>query len=147
MNKFHIDKDKIFNLFLVIEQSFWVVASLLTIGGAFGLLVKGSLIIINDMALIKEVLRNEYFYAVICFELTQMARIRLMRESHRMVLYHFVFMATLTFGREIFLIHNLNIWIAVGFTLMIGTYIVFYAWSHEQALWKKTIKDDHKIEY
>ncbi len=144
----HMDKDKIFGLFLIIEQTFWIVASVLTIAGAFGMLIRGGIIIVNDMTLIKEVLRTEFFYAVICFELTQMARIRLMRESHRMVLYHFVFMATLTFGREIFLIHNLNIWIAIGFTLMVGIYIVFYAWSHEQTLWHKTNKvEDNKIGY
>lgn len=144
-----MDKDKIFGLFLLIEQTFWVVASLLTIAGAFGMLIKGGVIISNDMSQIKEVLRTEFFYAVICFELTQMARIRLMRESHRMVLYHFVFMATLTFGREIFLIHNLDIWIAVGFALMVGSYIVFYAWSHDQALWQQKPKEDdtHQIEH
>ncbi len=132
---------KIFRVFLFIEQSFWILASLLTIAGAFGMLIKGGIIIYNDFDLIKEVLKTEFFYAIICFELTQIARIRLMRESHRMILYHFVFMATLTFGREIFLIHNLNIWMAIGFALMIGIYIVFYSWSHERPLWRKDTKD------
>jgi len=104
------------------------------------MLLKGMMHLYQDFSGLKQVLTRELFYAIICFELMQMARIRLMRESHRMVLYHFVFMATLTFGREIFLIHNLDIWITSGFALMIFVYIVFYGWSHDRPLWS-TVAD------
>lgn len=137
-----MDKNLIFRVFLIIEQFFWVVSGILTMVGAFGMLFKGGYLIYQEFASLKHVLTTELFYAIICFELTQMARIRLMRESHRMVLYHFVFMATLTFGREIFLIHNLNIWIASGFSMMIAIYIVFYAWSHDRPLWKSDGKPE-----
>ncbi|SFP72275.1 hypothetical protein SAMN05216419_101535 [Nitrosomonas cryotolerans] len=136
-----MEKSKVFRVFLIIEQAFWIFASLITIVGAFSMLVKGGMLIYTDFSLLKGVLKTEFFYAIICFELTQMARIRLMRESHRMVLYHFVFMATLTFGREIFLIHNLDIWIALGFALMVVSYMIFYAWSHNRPLWKKDAEE------
>lgn len=121
--------------FTVIEKSFWVIAAIVTIIGAFGMLLKGGHHIYEDFASLKDILKYELFYAIICFELFQMARIRIMGESHAMVLYHFVFMAALTLGREIFLIHNLDIFVIIGFSVMIGVYIVFYAWSHHRPLW------------
>lgn len=130
-----MNKSDIFRSFLLLEKSFWAVSGLLTMVGAFGMLFKGFWHIYEDFSALNEVLTKELFYAIICFELTQMARIRLMGDSHRMVMYHFVFMATLTFGREIFLIHNLDIWIATGFVLMVVIYIVFYGWSHDRPLW------------
>lgn len=133
--------NKVLDIFIRIEQVFWVISALLTMAGAFGMLFKGIWHVYTEFAALKSVLTTELFYAIICFELTQMARIRLMRESHRMVLYHFVFMATLTFGREIFLVHNLDLWIAVGFVLMILIYIVYYAWSHNRPLWKTDAKE------
>ena len=130
-----MDQKQFFRLFLIIERSFWAVVALLTIAGAFGMMLKGIVAIYQEFDTLKSVLSNELFYAIICFELMQMARIRLMGDSHRMVLYHFVFMAALTFGREIFLIHNLDIWIATGFVMMIVIYIPFYGWSHDRPLW------------
>jgi magnesium-transporting ATPase (P-type) len=134
-------KSQIFRTYRIVEKIFWVISALLTMAGAFGMLLKGVWFIYQDFSSLKQVLSTEVFYAIICFELTQMARIRLMEESHRMVLYHFVFMATLTFGREIFLVHNLDFWIAIGFTLMVAIYIVYYGWSHNRPFWK-TDKDD-----
>ena len=130
-----MDKSQVFRLFLLIERSFWLVVGLLTMAGAFGMVFKGIVAVYQEFNTLKGVLTNELFYAIICFELMQMARIRLMGDSHRMVLYHFVFMAALTFGREIFLIHNLDIWIAAGFAMMILIYIPFYGWSHDRPLW------------
>jgi len=142
-----VQKTQIYSVFRIIEKFFWVVSALLTMAGAFGMLFKGVWLVYQDFGALKQVLSTEVFYAIICFELTQMARIRLMEESHRMVLYHFVFMATLTFGREIFLLHNLEFWIAIGFTLMIAIYIVFYGWSHNRPFWKiderEKENDDH----
>ncbi len=140
-----VNKERIFSIFQVVEQLFWVVSALLTMAGAFGMLIKGIYLVYEEFSQLKGVLTTELFYAIICFELTQMARIRLMKESHRMVLYHFVFMATLTFGREIFLVHNMSIWVALGFALMIATYLVFYGWSHDRPFWKTdgAIEDTH----
>lgn len=118
-------------LFDIIEKLFWILAAILTIGGAFGMLAKGAIYVINDFGQLKATLTTEFFYAIICFELFQMARIRIERRSHKMVLYHFILMATLTFGREIFLIHNLDFWIVTGFALMISVYILFYIWRDQ----------------
>ncbi len=118
-------------LFDLIERFFWICAGLLAIVGAFGMLAKGMFYLVEDFGKLKAVLTKEFFYAVICFELFQMARIRIERRSHKMVLYHFIFMATLTFGREIFLIHNLSFWIVAGFATMVAVYVFFYRWREK----------------
>jgi hypothetical protein len=118
-------------LFLLIEKIFWIIAGVLTIIGSFGMLAKGGLSVYEDFSSLKSVLASEFFYAIICFELFQMAKIRIEGRSHKMVLYHFIFMVTLTLGREIFLIHNLSIWIVIGFSLMVLTYVLFYHWRDQ----------------
>jgi hypothetical protein len=117
--------------FFWIERLFWIFSAALTLIGAFGMLVKGSMQVYADFASLKGVLASELFYAIICFELFQMAKIRIEGRSHKMVLYHFIFMATLTLGREIFLIHNLDIWIIAGFSIMVLTYVLFYHWRDQ----------------
>jgi len=118
-------------LFLFIDKLFWITSALITSTGAFGMLVKGGVALYEDFDNLKSVLITEVFYSVICFELFQMARIRIEGESNRMVLDHFIFMVTLTFGREIFLIHNMSLWIVVGFSLMVLTYVLFYMWREQ----------------
>jgi len=118
-------------IFFWLERMFWVVTAALTVLGAFGMLIKGGVIVYEDFNRLKSVLESELFYAIICFELFQMAKIRIEGRSHKMVLYHFIFMATLTFGREIFLIHNLDFWIVMGFSLMVLTYVLFYYWRSQ----------------
>jgi len=118
-------------LFFWIERLFWITTAILTLAGAFGMLVKGFLAVYADFSSLKLVLASELFYSIICFELFQMSRIRIEGRSHKMALYHFIFMVTLTLGREIFLIHNLNIWIVIGFSLMVLTYVLFYQWRDQ----------------
>lgn len=118
-------------IFLWIEKTFWILSALLTLAGAFGMLIKGGILTYQDFSQLKSVLASELFYSIICFELFQMAKIRIEGRSHKMVLYHFIFMATLTFGREIFLIHNLDFWIVSGFSLMVLTYVLFYYWRSQ----------------
>lgn len=114
-----------------LEVVFWAVSALLTIVGAFGMLFKGSYSLIQDFGTLKSVLTTEMFYAVIAFELFQMARVRLEKRSHKIVLYHFIFMATLTLGREIFLVHNLSIWVIVGFSIMVLVYVLYWRWNEQ----------------
>ena len=117
--------------FFYLEKTFWSINAVLTVIGAFGMLLKGGYLVYQDFSQLKSVLANELFYSIICFELFQMAKIRIEGRSHKMVLYHFIFMATLTFGREIFLIHNLDFWIVLGFSLMVLTYVLFYYWRSQ----------------
>lgn len=117
--------------FLAVERLFWIFSGLFTAIGAFGMLFKGGYLVYLDFSNLKDVLATEVFYSVICFELFQMARIRIEGRSHKMVLYHFIFMATLTFGREIFLIHNLSIWVVAGFCLLVLTYVLYYRWRDQ----------------
>ena len=120
-----------------IEITFWLLSALLTAIGAFGMLLKGLHLIYVDFNSLKSVLTTELFYAIIAFELFQMSRIRIEKGSHKIVLYHFIFMATLTLGREIFLIHNLNIWIILSFSIMVLVYVLYWAW-------KEKMPDDYK---
>jgi len=118
-------------IFLLIEKTFWIFSGLLTLVGAFGMLIKGGMSLYADFASLKAVLASEFFYSIICFELFQMAKIRIEGRSHKMVLYHFIFMAALTFGREIFLIHNLDFWVVAGFSIMVLIYVLYYRWRDQ----------------
>lgn len=115
--------------FVVIEMIFWSLSAAITIVGALGMLAKASYALYLDFSTLKTVLAHEIFYSVIAFELFQMARVRIEKRSHTIVLYHFIFMSTLTLGREIFLIHNLDIWIILGFSLMILVYVLYWIWQ------------------
>lgn len=114
---------------LFLEKSFWVLSGLLTLAAAFAMLFKGAWQVYQDISALKSVMTTELFYSIISFELFQMARIRIEGRSHKIILYHFIFMATLTLGREIFLIHNLDIWIIIGFSVMVGVYVLFWNWK------------------
>lgn len=115
-----------------LELAFWIISGLLTLIGAFGMLIKGAWAVYQEFAALKHVMTHELFYAIIAFELFQMARVRVEGKSHKIVLYHFIFMATLTLGREIFLIHNLDIWIIVGFSIMVGVYVFYWMWKEDK---------------
>ena len=110
------------------EKAFWFISGFITLASAIFIAVKGGYHIFQDIGALNDVLKKEIFYSIICFELFQMARIRLEERPHKIVLYHFIFMATLTFGREIFLIHNLDVWNVFGFISMIVIYMVFESW-------------------
>lgn len=118
--------------FSVAEFTFWICSAAITLIGAFGMLVKAGILLYGDFSSLKAVLTHEIFYSVIAFELFQMARIRIELRPHTIVVYHFIFMSTLTLGREIFLIHNLNIWIISGFALMVLVYVLFWRWKEQQ---------------
>ncbi len=111
-----------------LEKAFWVVSAILMIIASFVMLYKGAVHFFEDTANLKTALTKDFFYAFICLELFQISRIRLEGESHKMVLYHFIVMAALTFGREIFLIHNITLPVVTGFILMILIFMAFYTW-------------------
>lgn len=114
------------------EMLFWGTAACLMALASYTLILKGCYNLWQDINAIKEILTQEIFFALITFELFLIAKIRLEKRSNENVLYHFIFMSTLTLGREIFLIHNLSLWVIVGFALMVLIY-VFYAY------WRKRI--------
>jgi uncharacterized membrane protein (DUF373 family) len=114
------------------ELLFWGTAACLMALASYTLILKGSYSLWQDISAVKDVLTQEIFFALITFELFLIAKIRLEKRSNENVLYHFIFMSTLTLGREIFLIHNLSLWVIVGFALMVLVY-VFYAF------WRKRI--------
>ena len=116
----------------LLEKAFWLLSGIITLASAIVITIKGGYFIVKDINTLNEVLKKEIFYSIICFELFQMARIRLENRPHKIVLYHFIFMATLTFGREIFLVHNLDFWIVIGFISMIVIYMVFESWRQER---------------
>ncbi len=118
-------------IFNTLDLLFWVSSGCFTLLCSLWLIYDALLITYAggfSFKIIKHAITHELFYAIICFELAQVARVRLESRSHRMMLYHFILMGTLTFGREIFLIHNLDIWIVIGFCLMILTYVLYYGW-------------------
>ncbi len=114
--------------FNYLEKSFWVVSALLMIIASFVMLYQGAMHFFADTANLKLALTKDFFYAFICLELFQISRIRIEGESHKKVLYHFIVMAALTFGREIFLVHNITLPVVSGFIMMILIFMAFYTW-------------------
>ncbi|MFO1369003.1 MAG: hypothetical protein U1F46_08405 [Marinagarivorans sp.] len=113
------------------ELLFWGTAACLMAVAAYSLMLKGMYSLWLDINAIKEVLTQEIFFALITFELFLIARIRIEKRSNEHVLYHFIFMSTLTLGREIFLIHNLSLWIVTGFALMVCVYVLYGYWRRK----------------
>lgn len=116
------------NLSRYFETLFWGTAACLMAIAAYSMILKGCWVLWHDINAIKEVLTQEIFFALITFELFLIAKLRLEKRSNENVLYHFIFMSTLTLGREIFLIHNLSLWIIAGFALMVLVYVLYAYW-------------------
>lgn len=116
------------NLSRYFETLFWGTAVCLMAIAAYALILKGCWALWQDINTIKEVLTQEIFFALITFELFLIAKLRLEKRSNENVLYHFIFMSTLTLGREIFLVHNLSMWIISGFALMVLVYVLYAYW-------------------
>jgi uncharacterized membrane protein (DUF373 family) len=110
------------------ELLFWGTAACLMALASYTLILKGSYSLWQDINAVKAVLTEEIFFALITFELFLIAKIRLQKRSNENVLYHFIFMSTLTLGREIFLVHNLSLWIIAGFALMVLIYVFYTYW-------------------
>ncbi len=111
-----------------LEKLFWVISAILMIIASFVMLYKGAMHFFADTANLKMALTKDFFYAFICLELFQISRVRIEGESHKKVLYHFIVMAALTFGREIFLVHNITLPVVTGFIMMIVIFMAFYTW-------------------
>ncbi len=85
-------------------------------------------------AITKEELINflsyKFFYYIILMEVLKLIALRITRESHTLLAYHFTLMVMMGFGREIVLLQVFKIEIILGFLISCLALLITYYISH-----------------
>jgi len=75
-------------------------------------------------------LSYKVFYVIILIEILKIIQLRLIGESHMLLAYHFTLMVSMTFAREVVLLHNLETNIVIGGLISTISLGVMYYLSH-----------------